>query len=289
MSSPILGAINAGDPFLMLMITPGTVSVLTSFTTSGGGIGYYGNVFDNCTLDLTPPPIVFEASGTWGTALIRDTINSVNLDYTSADVLGSSVLGQNITLTSQFSQWPSPAIMVSGGPYTLKSASGATLNIRVDFNTGTNPEDFPTIPATSVFFVPVVWYYGCSSTTQRTVNTAAQSLTSYCCSIFSDPICTSQVPTEGWTAVSDCQAGVQYNYCLGGTQCGNSNCKAACPSSDDDCVYSASSGLFVCTFDINNFFQGKWYLQTWFLVLVGTVFVALLILIIVFFLSRRKS
>lgn len=92
---------------------------------------------------------------------------------------------------------------------------------------------------------------------------------------------------DGFTDITDCQAGVKYTYCPPGKDCSLS-CKGPCPTSsekDVGCFFDSSIKGFKCEIKPVDV---PWYQQPWFII-GGSLFGLLFIIIIIFLFFRFSS
>lgn len=287
------GPINSGDSFVVTTISAGILYVLDTFNPpSSSAVDYYWNVnyAQNGELSSTIP--VFTASGTPGSFTITDTINGGGFAASTGNIIVNGGLPSSLGSTSTYANWNTPVLFLAGAGYTL-SYNGNVVNFLTS-TVGTS-----NIPAVNIVFLPVVWYNTCtggSTGTYNQSNTPAGSITSWTCvNAPTADICSgADYATGGWTNLTDCQNGLDYQYCTGGQTCGDSSCRGPCSRVYDECVLvpGSTSNDYHCVINYNNYLEDtQWWKSPWFIgIIIGLVLVAAVITAVgVFLINRKKS
>ena len=133
-----------------------------------------------------------------------------------------------------------------------------------------------------VMVIPSTWYFGCSNGKPGYENdTPDGSLESAICALTPGSEQCKGIQTQGWTLLSDCEAGNVYQYCAINKLCGTM-CKGPCASNLDSCDYYQDQG-YACDFNPNNLFVGQWWRQPWFILVCFLILGLVLILILVMY------
>lgn len=282
------GPITTGSQVMLSYIVGKTVYILNTYTAADG------------TLSLLLDSNISSIAGNVGSVPIFAVTGSstqIQLQQPGLGGLGYDANGDaQITvnaanlgpLQSSFATWSFNNILLTGVPYQLQNQVGKDITFSYGSST-TNPTT-PTIDGTTtqILFLPVTWFFGCQGGQPGFENDdPGQSILGSYCSLNPGATLCSEIQTQGWTTVEECQQGVSYSYCLVGETCGNSNCNGPCSSDLFDC--GASNGNFSCSFDINNLFMGEWWIAPWFIGVVIIIVILFIILIIVAYLGPRSK
>jgi len=283
----LLGPIDIGSSFMVVSIQNNLPNILNGASYNNGIIYYWES---NLSIILTGTKLpIFTASsnpsktelpGDTVNVILKDTTNNNNVEFRSdGTTLGNG--SQPSTLYFQqntYSNWWTPDIFLSSVEYTISNSSGQTAGIlTTPSGTGT------TIPADNIIILPIIWYFNCSNNgTYNFINTPLNTLTNWVCLV--DPtqsICSDKkIINSGWTNISDCMTGNNYNYCLENNLCGTNFCKGPCSVIYDDCNYKSSN--YTCQFNPAKYLTDtKWWSTPLFIGSVIAIIIIIIVIIIV--------
>lgn len=291
MSIPLLlGSIQTGQSFMIVTIQNGKPMVLNSISKDKN-LEYYWE------------PDLSKASNSFGIfKAIGNSIDSVTIMDTNPNnqgYLGFKSDGVTITnvlspvsmkfTQSKFSNWYSPDLFLSSVPYSIFNSNGKLANIYLSSSINT------TVPANNIIILPVTWYSNCSPESYDIINDPLNSVLNWFCNIDNSiSLCqNASIIKSGWTNITDCNHGIFYNYCSLNQYCGDSGCNGPCRNSYDDCIFLKVLNNFTCVLDPKKFFtETKWWLNPYFLGIVGTIVIIIIgiiiILIIIVYKLRKK-
>ena len=119
----------------------------------------------------------------------------------------------NKATQTMYQEWGTPTIFLSGALYNMETTSNEiysyewnTFNLGIQIYTG------------KIFFLPLKFFTGCTGTTKITNTKVDTTILATFCSLTTNSqfkaSCKSQnIISSAWTNISDCDAGVLYNYC----------------------------------------------------------------------------
>ena len=280
--SDLIGPINISAGVMFVSIQNKIPFVLNGFQDSNNNIIYYwDSSFDSISISAPNLP-VFTTSGNINDLLFSDTVNGGGIRFFSNEkTIGNSPLPLALKIKqNSFASWFPPVLFLAGVEYTILTPSGGTADIFT-----TTSSTGPTIPADNIMMLPINWYANCTSSgSYDQINTPSGSLENWFCNLKSFSTCPSSLLKGGWTNLTDCEAGVDYQYCPVGDICGNNTCKGPCTEIYYDCKYD--QGNFVCVFDPLNFFtETQWYTSPYFIITSVGIFVLIIIFVIIIIIS----
>ena len=308
MSSPssyyLLGPIKVGEEFILTYICKNIAYFLTLVKGEKDDPDFF--IFDPRATGTTSTiidPLVMKVISTGSNKYgITYTDFSNTLQYMTGGIkinnkvhAGSTTKSTGL-IFSQTTAAPWPGIpFLAGIGYTINTISGQTIFFNsyiakdgsngvatsIEMKTvkkGTKPVICPVLD--SFIPIPIKWFErgSCGQTTdlKSVINNeilwAAGNNTQF---------------KDGFTDITDCQAGVNYTYCPPGKVCSVS-CKGPCPSStekDVGCFFDSSIKGFKCEIPPVDV---PWYQQPWFII-GGSLFGLLLIILIIFLIFRFTS
>jgi len=223
------------------------------------GIIYYWESDASALSQITP---VFAAVASGDNYIINDSTNMGGIGFRTDGVIGHAETGPAIDISnSRYEKWED---LLSNILYTIKE-DGKVSKIFTD------SDEKHTIKSDNLMLLPTSWYTHCSSTDPGLkIASAAQSLANWFCVVDSSSSACSAVSetiSSGWTTLNECQVGVNYDYCLTGKYCGDSNCNGPC---QDSGVCEYESTKYVCMADPQKF---KFFTSPIFIAIIFLVFI----------------
>jgi len=273
------GAIPAGAEVVLTNQTGGQLAVLAGYTDSSGAPQL---LFDTSPLTSGGTLLKFQLTGNLQQALFGTT-GSGALGYNQSNQAALTINPASLVpVQSIYAPWGGP--FLAGVPYQLKNQVGKILTFPMG-QIDSQGQATITGSTDKVLVLPSLWYFGCQAGQPGLENTEAKGsvLSAYCALNPGATACTG-IQTQGWTDLSDCEAGPIYSYCSVNQYC-SAACKGPCASNFDDCTYNPNSG-FSCQFDPNDLFKGQWWRQPWFIYLCLLVLGLLLLLVLVWYFRR---
>lgn len=210
---------------------------------------------------------VFTASPTESNLLtITDTLNGGELGFKNLDhsLINTKTLTSVNIFQTTYAPWQLPNLFLSGVSYTLTNDQGVTGNILSDES---------LVPATNLYILPLIWYFGPNC---QAIRTPALSLETWFCNVNQSPVCLTK---RAFTQLDDCNLDFEYSYCLTGQSCGQDNCNGPCDSTQ---ICVNTSDILAC----QNLPTTSVWTETWLLgTLIGLSFIIILLTLLAIFLQ----
>lgn len=282
----ILGPVQTGSSFMIVSIQNSQPFLLNSFPFNNGILYYWESNFTSIVSQGAFP--VFSAEGTLDSLTITDTINTGGIAFRSDGItLGNAGVPAQIKMSQPlYANWFPPDIFLSRVVYTFANSANQTANILT-----TTSATGPTISANNIIILPVIWYFNCTNSgSYFNINQPIDSVINWFCLVNSNLTGCSQfnITTSGWTNLSDCTVGNNYNYCPQGEICGTDNCNGPCSVIYDDCNFVSNN--YVCEFDPSKFFSDtQWWESPYFIGGVFGIVILIIILIVISYSFSRQT
>ena len=274
----LLGPINQGDSFMIVTIIANIPYILDLNSTNT----YYWSTdissfsIFNGFKQFTKDPFNISVQDINGGNL------SINTDNQLINTNDNTLFEFNQTI---FSSWNFPTIFLSRVKYQLLYND---FIVNILFNN-------ILLPGRNIIILPINWYFGCSNNSNNfnVINDPEQSVVNWFCNVNSNlPICSNtEIITDAWTNITDCNNNIFYNYCPTNTICGdasnlqNTSCKGPCPSIQYNC--NLINNNYSCVW--NNQVPNQWWKSPYFIGLLIGLFLLLIVAIILIPLLAEKK
>lgn len=282
----IIGPINSGTVGLATVID-NVVYVLDSYNINGT-IYYFlnPNFFNNGIVNSTVP--FFSIAGTPQLITFSDIINGGGLGFASDGItLVNTNVGSPVTLTQQtINEWQN-ALALASVPYTFQNSSGTTALVQIAMSNNQIQPLYTTTNAQNILLIPSTQFGQCSGGCCEITNQDNAIINWVCTSPNAPDDCPSETLSPTWTTMSDCTAGLAYQYCPPAATCGTSNCNGPCGEIYDEC-YNID-GNFYCIPNPYIFFtKTQWWKSPYFIGFVVVLLIVIIVIIIILVFIFKK-
>lgn len=222
---------------------PSTVAFQSPLSISGGKVVYDSSVVPiQYSVVLATGSSSGTGSGT-ANASFTSAKTSVQLDLIILDLTNPTVSGttgaQPIALTQQsFQPWTNPPSLLTGANYVTTDPTSSDGLFWEFLPAGTTQ----VIPG-GISFLPISYYYGCTSSASKSSSTIPEVLTLAYCGYTNNlgkSACNAIPSQSGWVSQTDCVTGTPYTYCATGVSCSGGCVSQDCATAGQQCLLSTT-------------------------------------------------